>query len=135
VAGDHEIEVPERLIAALTQSAAVCAEIAGSAGADAPACEARRRSLRKRAQGLDAQVRALGGRSGHEGLEEPSWPQAYVGPSAASAPTVSMARVDQALVAAFQRALDDRRLSESTRAAITTAWAFMQAEGGDARGR
>ncbi|MBA2934446.1 hypothetical protein HZF05_10090 [Sphingomonas sp. CGMCC 1.13654] len=122
MASDHEIEVLKGLIAAMTSHAAVVRSSAG----DEDARRHELRALNGRIQGLEAQIVALGGGVNSAAIDNVGGAAIVRNPpgrgeAGAAAPT----RV--ALAIAFQSALEDGRIGASTRAAINTAWSFLEA--------
>lgn len=128
MANDHEIEVLNGLVAAILRSAGACGRLAAARPSNAHDLEQRTELLRRRASGLDAQIRALGGQPA-EARASGDRPTPIEGSPADEGGT-SYARMEAGLVAVFRVALDDRRLGESTRSAIATAWSMIGLQSG-----
>lgn len=127
MASDHEIEVLNGLIAVMTARAA----FVNSSPCDESVRARQRRVLIGRVRGLGAQIVALGG----------VWKVAAIDTVDMAAPahkppdrdeSGAAAQAGAALAAAFRTALEDQQIGASTRAAINTAWSFLEAEFDDA---
>ena len=127
MADDHEIEVLNGLIATMTARAALV-----NSSPDYESVGARqRRVLISRVQGLGAQIVALGGVWKVAAIDTVDMATlAYKPPDRDEAGAAAQAGA--AMAAAFRTALDDRQIGASTRAAINTAWSFLEAEFNDA---
>lgn len=127
MASDHEIEVLNGLIAAMTSHAAVVR----SSAADEDVRTRQLRALYGRIRGLGAQIIALGGGSNGAAIDNVDG-AAMVRNPAGRGEAGAAAHAGAALAVAFRSALDDGKIGASTRAAINTAWSFLEAEYSDA---
>lgn len=127
MASDHEIEVLNGLIAVMTARAAFMTSSPGDESVHAR----RRRVLIGRVQGLGAQIVALGGVWRVAAIDTIDMAASAHKPPDRDEPGAAT-QAGAALAAAFRTALDDRQIGASTRAAINTAWSFLEAEFNDA---
>jgi hypothetical protein len=127
VASDHEIEVLKGLIEAMTCHAAGVRSSAGDEGVRTREL----RALNGRIRGLGAQIVALGGASNGAAIDNIEG-AAMVSNPPGRCEAGAAGNAGMALAVAFRSALDDEKIGASTRAAINTAWSFLEAASSDA---